>query len=117
MAPEFKFGCHDNVTIARLTSVTSGFEGALGIKFGSVGLAGCTGTPNSFQAETTGERNTKICYDFYLYFNWYFVFGQCQFRKLPGCNYRLNLSHCIADVNHAEHPSLIYLELQGRLSM
>lgn len=40
VAPEFKFGCHDRVTVFLLTSVTSGFEGALGIKFGSVGLGG-----------------------------------------------------------------------------
>lgn len=47
MAPELRFGFQDKVMEVRLTSVTSGFEGALGIKFGSVGLFGWTGDPNS----------------------------------------------------------------------
>ena len=47
MAPEFRLGFQERVTEVRLTSVTSGLEGALGIRFGSVGLFGWTETPNS----------------------------------------------------------------------
>lgn len=40
----------------RETSVTSGFDGALGIRFGSVGLFGWTGDPNSEgRTETKGS--------------------------------------------------------------
>lgn len=47
MAPELGLGFQERVTEVRVTSVTSGLEGALGIRFGSVGLFGWTGTPNS----------------------------------------------------------------------
>lgn len=40
-------GFQERVTEVRVTSVTSGLKGALGIRFGSVGRFGCTGTPNS----------------------------------------------------------------------
>lgn len=46
MAPAV-LGFQERVTAVRVTSVTSGLKGALGIRFGSVGLFGCTGTPNS----------------------------------------------------------------------
>lgn len=47
MAPELRLGFQDKVMEVRETSVTSGFDGALGIRFGSVGLFGWTGDPNS----------------------------------------------------------------------
>ncbi len=47
MAPALRLGFQERVTEVRVTSVTSGLEGALGIRFGSVGLFGWTGTPNS----------------------------------------------------------------------
>lgn len=47
VAPELRLGFQDSVMEVRVTSVTSGFKGALGIRFGSVGLLGWTGAPNS----------------------------------------------------------------------
>lgn len=47
MAPALGLGFQERVMEVRETSVTSGLEGALGIRFGSVGLFGWTGTPNS----------------------------------------------------------------------
>ena len=40
MAPELGFGFQERVTEVRVMSVTSGLEGALGMRFGSVGLFG-----------------------------------------------------------------------------
>lgn len=47
MAPVLRLGFQERVTEVRVTSVTSGLDGELGIRFGSVGLFGWTGTPNS----------------------------------------------------------------------
>lgn len=47
MAPALRLGFQVRVTEVRVTSVTSGLDGALGIRFGSVGLFGWTGIPNS----------------------------------------------------------------------
>lgn len=47
MAPALRLGFQVRVTDVRVTSVTSGLDGALGIRFGSVGLFGWTGIPNS----------------------------------------------------------------------
>lgn len=51
MAPALGLGFQERVMDVRVTSVTSGLEGALGIRFGSVGLFGWTGTPNSVNVE------------------------------------------------------------------
>lgn len=53
MAPELRLGFQESVTEVRVTSVTSGLEGALGIRLGSVGLFGWTGTPNSEEEKDT----------------------------------------------------------------
>lgn len=47
MAPALRFGFQESVTELRVTSVTSGLEGALGIRFGSVGLFGWNWAPDS----------------------------------------------------------------------
>lgn len=49
----------DSVTEVRVTSVTSGLEGPLGIRFGSVGLPGCTATPNSDKTQPHTHLNSK----------------------------------------------------------
>lgn len=53
VAPVLRLGFQDRDTEVRLTSVTSGLEGALGMRFGSVGLPGWTGAPNS-------KRHTSV---------------------------------------------------------
>lgn len=58
MAPALGLGFQDSVTEVRLTSVTSGLDGALGIRLGSVGRPGWTTTPNS-----AAKKNPKINYD------------------------------------------------------
>lgn len=55
MAPALRLGFQESVTELRVTSVTSGLEGALGIRFGSVGLFGWTGAPNS---KSRAEKGT-----------------------------------------------------------
>lgn len=54
VVPELGFDFHIRVTDVRLTSVTSGLDGALGIRLGSTGWLDCTTTPNS--AQTQEER-------------------------------------------------------------
>lgn len=62
MAPVLELGFQARVTEVRLTSVTSGLDGELGIRFGSVGRAGCTATPNSeAEGEEGGEENLLAC--------------------------------------------------------
>lgn len=56
MAPALRLGFQESVMEVRVTSVTSGLEGALGIRFGSVGLFGWTGTPNSSVGQREGNR-------------------------------------------------------------
>lgn len=68
VAPELRLGFQDSVMEVRVTSVTSGFKGALGIRFGSVGLLGWTGAPNSAKNE---NRNT---FEKYLYLSSYQIF-------------------------------------------
>lgn len=64
VAPALRLGFQDKDTDVRLTSVTSGLDGALGIKFGSVGLPGWTGAPNSktkkHEHVTTTPRITSL---------------------------------------------------------
>lgn len=55
MAPAV-LGFQERATEVRVTSVTSGLKGALGIRFGSVGLFGCTGTPNSKWGTDGGQE-------------------------------------------------------------
>lgn len=63
VAPALRLGFQERVTEVRVTSVTSGLEGGLGIKFGSVGLFGWTGTPNSkFKTETRKEAGGLLLY-------------------------------------------------------
>ena len=65
MAPALRLGFQERVTEVRETSVTSGLEGALGIRFGSVGLFGWTGIPNSKcradRGKETGENIVYYC--------------------------------------------------------
>lgn len=63
MAPALRLGFQERVTEVRVTSVTSGLEGALGIRFGSVGLFGWTGTPNSKCRTERGKETGEIIVD------------------------------------------------------
>lgn len=60
MAPALRLGFHERVTEVRVTSVTSGFEGALGIRFGSVGLCGWIGEPNSKYRKKEFRKNEAV---------------------------------------------------------
>lgn len=57
VAPEWRSGFQDRDTVVRVTSVTSGLEGALGIRLGSVGRPGWTPIPNS---ETGGQEKMEM---------------------------------------------------------
>ena len=59
MAPVLRLGFQDRVTEVRVTSVTSGLEGALGMRLGSVGRAGWTGTPNSEHGDEEREERRE----------------------------------------------------------
>lgn len=73
VAPALRLGFQDRDTDVRLTSVTSGLKGALGIRLGSVGLPGWTGAPNS---ET--KKPTPIC----------MIEG--TMKAIPGFNFKLD---------------------------
>lgn len=74
----FVLAFHVSVTEVRVTSVTSGLEGALGIRFGSVGLPGWTAAPNS-------ERNPNPKH---VYFSFKHTHNHSADFRIFSCNER-----------------------------